>query len=80
MGFDGQIVPALCAQVRQIILAIGQTQHPFCQPLLKAFDAARLGVILAEGGVVAVVMALHRRGVRAARLVDEATTKALASL
>src|SRR5437870_4648085 len=63
--------PALSAEARQIGRSIRQAGHPGFEPGLEAVTLAAGAMVLLKDGVVAPVVALNRRRVGAARLVDD---------
>src|SRR5438046_3473327 len=56
---------------RHVRLAIGHVEHPALEPRLVALARSRFGRVGVVKRVVALPEALHRRGMRAARLVHD---------
>src|SRR5574340_1401370 len=65
MLLDAQAGYTLLAEVLEIGGTVGDAHHPFVEPGIKALPRARVRVVVVAEGVVAVAVALHRRGVRA---------------
>src|SRR5215211_773565 len=63
-------LPALRAEPREITRAVGHVVDPRRPPLPVPLRSARLLVILVKVRMIAAIVALHRRWVRAERLVD----------
>ena len=66
MFFHGQRFDAGSAEVFPILGAIGHLRDPARQPILEILEAASLFVVLSEKSVVATVIALDGRRMRAA--------------
>ena len=71
MFFHGQGFDAGGAKMLPILGAIGDLRDPTVQPILEIFQAAGLFVILREKSVIAAVVALDGRRMRAAGFVDD---------
>src|SRR5215469_6786594 len=65
-----QILPALCSQVVEIRAAIGKIKDPLPQPGIEILRSARPVVILRKSSMVAIIIALNRRGVSSAGHMD----------
>ena len=58
------------SQFLPVVMAVGDAQDPVRQPFFKVFNATGSFVILLEKRVIAPAIALYRRGMRTARLVN----------
>ena len=65
--FNAQVKQAPLTQFCDISGAHGHLQDPLVEPLLETFECARALMILAIIGMVALIVALDGRGVRAPR-------------
>ena len=70
MIFDGERGGASGAKLLPIFLACRNAQDPVGEPVFEVFGAAGALVILSEEGVIAAVIALHRRGMCGSGFVD----------
>src|SRR5262245_20879450 len=71
MFFNAQVKQALLAQFRDISGAGRHLQYPLVEPLLEAFERARALMILAVISMVALIVTLDGRRVRAPRFVHD---------
>src|SRR5215471_7562079 len=67
MLFHTQSLDAAVSELLQISFVIGNTENPALCPTVEFSRCFGLRVILLEESIVTLVVALHRRGMRAAR-------------